>query len=209
MHTWAIMVWSLQNHRMTMLPQISWVGMLRPFLFYVVFSCGKKSLVTPKSMSVYWSPKERKKNVKGIVESENTGFRAVVLLDICDSTGNSVLCIINCLPGWGLCGHRALWGSHRCICSLDLSCVKHDRLRQGFLRDRCCSFCLYHSCHSGCVICLHCRSCCGAGSDCLCRSEIKPWQVKSRHKLRRRPKQGCCQTFKSLMNKSVRRKKSY
>lgn len=173
------------------------------------YSLVRKSHLRHLGQCLFIGPPKGEKKLKGIVESENTGFRTVVLLDICDSTGNSVLCIINCLPGWGLCGHWALWGSHRCICSLDLSCVMHDRLRQGFLRDRCCSFCLHHSCHRGCVICLHCRSCCGAGSDCLCRSEIKPWQVKSLHKLRRRPKQSCCQTFKSLMNKSVRRKKSY
>lgn len=99
---------------------------------------------------------------------------------------------INCLPGWGLWGGWTLWGSHRCICSLDLSCVMHDRLRQEFLGDCCCSFRLHYGCHSGCIICLHCRSCCGARSHCLCRSEIKPWQVKSHRMIRRIPEQQSC-----------------
>lgn len=51
-----------------------------------------------------------------------------VLLTVLSSVSD-----INCLPDWGLCGGRALGGSHGYICSLNLSCVMHSRLRQELL----------------------------------------------------------------------------
>lgn len=123
--------------------------------------------------SHYWR-KEEKHRYKQMIPNVWT----VVYIGVLETV--PVLCIRhNCLPGCDLCGGCALGGGHRCICSLDLSCVVHGRLRQVFLWDYCCSFRLHHGCHSGSIIYLHYRSCCGARSYCLCRSEIRPWRVKT------------------------------